>query len=144
MMKQIAILMLLVVAGCTALRAPVKPAQPKRAATGTLAVGDSVEITIRGARPSIWSWQLVDAQGRIALPFLGSVTVAGRSAVEARELIEKMYVDGGYYRNPDVAILLGTQAPARRTRPSPEPLPDGRPSEIRKGATTIVVPRSWD
>ena len=122
-MKQIAIPMLLVLAGCVTPRAPTVPEPPNKTVAATLTAGQLVEIRLCGANPSYGIRQSIDQQGRVSLPFLGLVAVAGKTVTEVRELIEKMYVDGGYYRTPDVVVLAGDQltnhAPEQHTETRP-------------------------
>lgn len=48
----------------------------------------------------------IDAQGRINLPLVGEVTVAGLRVAEAEEIIAKAYQEGRFLRAPRVTITV--------------------------------------
>ncbi len=47
----------------------------------------------------------VSPRGVISLPMLGPVHIAGQQRKDAERMIEKLYVDGGFYRKVDIAII---------------------------------------
>ena len=48
----------------------------------------------------------IDSQGRINLPLVGEVSVAGLKVMEAQQAIENAYRDGRFLRNPRVTISV--------------------------------------
>lgn len=52
----------------------------------------------------------VDAKGKINLPLVGEVVVAGLSLSEAQKSVETAYREGRYLRNPQVTINIETYA----------------------------------
>ena len=52
----------------------------------------------------------VDAKGKINLPLVGEVAVAGLSLSEAQKSVETAYREGRYLRNPQVTINIETYA----------------------------------
>jgi len=52
----------------------------------------------------------VDAKGKINLPLVGEVAVAGLSLSEAQKSVEAAYREGRYLRNPQVTINIETYA----------------------------------
>jgi polysaccharide export outer membrane protein len=89
------------------------PAQPSahptpssRARTNELRIGsgDLLEVSVFGAQD--YTKQVrVSPEGDIVLPMIGAVRVAGLSAKTAEEVVAKKLSDGGYFNNPQVAIL---------------------------------------
>jgi Periplasmic protein involved in polysaccharide export len=53
----------------------------------------------------------IDSQGRINLPLVGEVAIAGLKVSEAQSVIEKAYQDGRYLRTPRVTITVEEYAP---------------------------------
>ena len=53
----------------------------------------------------------VSSAGEVSIPLLGGVRVAGLSLREAESLIEKRYVDGGFFVNPQVILSFNSYAP---------------------------------
>jgi polysaccharide export outer membrane protein len=48
----------------------------------------------------------IDSQGRINLPLVGEVTIAGLQVAEAQSVLEKAYQQGRYLRTPRVTITV--------------------------------------
>lgn len=53
----------------------------------------------------------VDAKGRINLPLVGEVQVAGLTVSDAQKAVENAYRDGRYLRTPQVTINVEAYAP---------------------------------
>ncbi len=91
----------------------------------TLKSGDRLQVTIY-APPEPTSFpHVVDEQGNINLPLIGTFRVAGRSCAEAQDLIEKEYIDQKYYRNVTVIIVPPESeysVTGEMVRPGPYPL----------------------
>jgi len=73
--------------------------------TRVLKRGDKVQIYLRDIPLPEEIKDEVDAGGTVNLPLIGITQLEGRSTAEAEDLIEKMYVDGGYYRKISVIVM---------------------------------------
>lgn len=71
----------------------------------TLRRGDKLMIYLRGIPQSEDLGYVVDDAGNINLPLIGSVTVDGKTTAEAERLVERTYVDGGYYQHINVIVV---------------------------------------
>ncbi len=71
----------------------------------TLRSGDRLVVTIHAAPEPFSSQYVVDEQGRINLPYIGAVPVAGKSCAQAQKDIEKDYIDQKYYKTVTVSIV---------------------------------------
>ena len=49
---------------------------------------------------------LVSQEGSIVFPILGTIKLAGKSTIEAQNLIAKMLSDGGYIKEPTVSVRV--------------------------------------
>ena len=67
--------------------------------------GDLVKITVYGA-PDMSTEVRVAESGGITCPLIGSVQVAGLSTSEMEKLLATRYVDGGFLRQPQIAVLI--------------------------------------
>lgn len=67
--------------------------------------GDLVKITVYGA-PDMSTEVRVAESGGITCPLIGSVQVAGLSTSEMEKLLSTRYVDGGFLRQPQIAVLI--------------------------------------
>ncbi len=94
-----------------ALRAQSKPAgapnQPAIAYKITLT--DLLRVDIY-QEDDLRTLSRVDAKGKINLPLVGEVVVAGLSLSEAQKSVENAYREGRYLRNPQVTINIETYA----------------------------------
>ncbi len=50
--------------------------------------------------------QRVSAKGELPLPLIGIVNVAGLTLREAEQKLERLYIEGEYYINPQVILVL--------------------------------------
>lgn len=91
----------------------------------TLKSGDRLQVTIY-APPEPTSFpHVVDEQGNINLPLIGTYRVAGRSCAEAQDLIEKEYISQKYYKTVTVIIVPPESeysVTGEMVRPGPYPL----------------------
>ena len=71
---------------------------------------DQINVTIFG-EPELSKIARIDSQGRINLPLVGEVAVAGLKVGDAQSAIEKAYQDGRYLRAPRVTITVEEYAP---------------------------------
>ena len=70
-----------------------------------LSRGDMMMIYLRGIFIPEDLKNVVDENGRINLPLIGTVVVQGKTSSEAERLIEKAYIEGGYYNKINVIIV---------------------------------------
>ncbi len=75
--------------------------------------GDTIEVRIGGVpqeEATIFnSTYTVDGSGRLNLPHIGSVVVAGLTSGQAKDLIERTYRARDIYTNPAVNIIVASQ-----------------------------------
>lgn len=71
----------------------------------TLRSGDRLVVTIHAAPEPFSAQHVVDEQGRVNLPYIGAVPVAGKSCSQAQKDIEKEYIDQKYYKTVTVIIV---------------------------------------
>lgn len=67
--------------------------------------GDRLQITIYAPPEPFTCTHVVDEQGRVNLPLVGSMEVAGKTCADAQKLIEKRYIDDKYYKVITVVIV---------------------------------------
>lgn len=67
--------------------------------------GDRIVVYLRGIPKSEDIMEVVDELGSVTLPLIGTVKVKGKATSEAENLIEKIYIDGGYYNKINVIIV---------------------------------------
>lgn len=67
--------------------------------------GDRLQITIYAPPEPFSCTHVVDEQGRVNLPLIGSMQVAGKSCADAQQVIEKRYIDEKYYKVVTVVIV---------------------------------------
>ncbi len=74
-----------------------------------LGPGDLIEVSVYNV-PELTTKARVGNSGDIYLPLIDYVHVAGRSADEAQELIQKKLEDGGFVRNAHVSVYVDESA----------------------------------
>ncbi|MBS0659880.1 MAG: polysaccharide biosynthesis/export family protein [Verrucomicrobia bacterium] len=83
-------------------------------AQAVLRAGDTFEIRIGGVpadEASMFnSTYSIDSAGRLNLPHIGDVSVAGMTPGQAKDRIEGTYKSRGIYTNPVVNIVIAAQA----------------------------------
>ena len=93
--------------------AEAAPAPVSTVAVYKIRVGDPLVIYLRnvpgypGGQQNVEA--VVDENGTINLPFLNFVQVAGKSPAEVERELQSLYVDGGFYRNIGINVLLPTR-----------------------------------
>lgn len=75
----------------------------------TLSTGDEVSMRLEG-EASMNTDAVLDATGKIGLPLIGYISVAGLTLSEASKTIESAYADG-YYKAPRVLLTLKAARP---------------------------------
>jgi polysaccharide export outer membrane protein len=88
----------------TAATAPAPAAAGSTTAT-RISVGDLLEVSIYGL-PELLQHARVSTTGKIYLPLVGYVSVAGLSIEEAQTLLEQTYLKEGYLKDPHVTVSL--------------------------------------
>jgi polysaccharide export outer membrane protein len=67
--------------------------------------GDRIQVTIYAPPEPFSCPHVVDEEGRINVPLIGAMAVAGKSCGVAQRLIEKAYIDQQIYKNVTVIIV---------------------------------------
>lgn len=83
----------------------VAPATEPAPADYRIGAGDLVRISVFGA-PDMSIDARVSQSGSITCPLIGAVQVAGLSTRETEQLLSAKYVDGGFLRQPQIAVLV--------------------------------------
>jgi protein involved in polysaccharide export with SLBB domain len=94
-----------------ALDAPVAAATDP---TYRLNSGDHLSVTIFG-EPDLAAQQMIDRNGRVRLPLIGDVPVAGRTVRETESLIESTYRKEEILKSPQVTVSMLGYAPREVT-----------------------------
>jgi len=86
---------------------PVPPLQAQNAAGAALIrSGDALSVNLQSIPdPAIIPVQ-VDDTGAINLRFIGSVAAAGKTPSELAHAIRQAYIEGNYYKEIDVSVVL--------------------------------------
>ena len=71
----------------------------------TLAPGDLFEIRVYGEKELCGEFR-VESNGTFDYLFLGKVKVGGLTPSEVSELLETMFIDGDFLKNPQVSVLV--------------------------------------
>lgn len=67
--------------------------------------GDRLQVTIYAPPEPFACTHVVDEQGRINLPLIGAMQVAGKSCADAQHIIEQKYINEKYYKVVTVVIV---------------------------------------
>ena len=67
--------------------------------------GDILTISLMGIPTPQDVHDVIDGLGNITLPLIGKLRVEGMTTAEAEALIEKLYIDGGFYTKIDVIVV---------------------------------------
>ena len=96
-------------AGC--LRPPLRPdaLEAGLSAPYTLASGDKLRIIVF-AQDNLSNIYAVDGAGRIAMPLIGAIGIAGRTTVQAERMIEER-LRSGFLREPRVTVEVESYRP---------------------------------
>jgi len=87
--------------------------------------GDRIQVTIYAPPQPFTSPHVIDEDGRINVPLLGTMKVAGKSCGDAQREIERAYLDQKFYKNVTVIIVPPESEYAvagEVIRPGPYPL----------------------
>jgi polysaccharide biosynthesis/export protein len=93
---------------CALVAQPTWGADPNAPVTDgllPLSPGDAVSIEVFG-QPDMTTTLYVGSDGSIRVPLAGAVHVAGMTAVEAAQSVERALKDGEYLRNPHVTLTV--------------------------------------
>lgn len=90
--------------------AAATPPVPATRASYSIANTDKLRITVY-QEEDLSVFSRVDAQGKVNLPLVGEVSVAGKTVSEAQHVIEAAYRDGHYLKKPQVTINIEEYAP---------------------------------
>ncbi len=87
-----------------------KPAEPSAAGIASLAeipVGpaDLLDVSLFGV-PEFHIEARVNNAGELSLPLIGGLHVAGLSPLQVQDLIIKKLVDGNFYKNPQISVMV--------------------------------------
>ncbi len=67
--------------------------------------GDRLQVTIYAPPEPFTCAHVIDEQGRINLPLIGAMQVAGKACADAQRIIERKYIDEKYYKVVTVVIV---------------------------------------
>ncbi|NOX26731.1 MAG: polysaccharide export protein EpsE [Gammaproteobacteria bacterium] len=70
-----------------------------------LGIDDTVKVSVF-QQPDLTTISKIDASGRIALPLVGEIVLAGLTKADAERAISEALKRGGYLKNPQVSILV--------------------------------------
>jgi len=76
----------------------------KTAVVPVIGAGDLLKVGVLGAPESDQEVR-VDADGNVALNFIGSVHLAGLTPEQAKAIITKKFVAGGFFTDPQVSVF---------------------------------------
>ena len=70
-----------------------------------LGIDDTVKVSVF-QQPDLTTVSKIDASGRITLPLVGEIVLAGLTKADAERAISESLRQGGYLKNPQVSILI--------------------------------------
>ncbi len=79
--------------------------QPEQSPEVLLGGGELLEITVFGA-PEFTKEVRVSSDGKIALPMIGEVPVAGLTIREAEKRVSQRLSEGGFFNDPQVSVMV--------------------------------------
>ncbi len=101
-------ILLLVLSACACVAATL------HAQDATFRSGDSFDLRISGVpaddQSTISGAYTVDNQGYFNLSYIGKVKAGGRTASEVQTLVERAYVDQGYFTHPTISLTIAPTA----------------------------------
>jgi polysaccharide biosynthesis/export protein len=103
------LLFLLCVAAFTTGSSANEPAKPATVLSYKITLTDLLRVDIY-QEDDLRTMSRVDAKGKINLPLVGEVVVAGLTVSEAQKAVENAYRDGRYLRSPQVTINVEAYA----------------------------------
>lgn len=84
--------------------APAPSPAPRDRDVNLLKVGDHVSISIISV-DNIQTKDVVDEDGNVNLPLIGQVKIGGLKTSQAEKMIEKSYIDGGFFARLTVIVV---------------------------------------
>jgi polysaccharide export outer membrane protein len=75
-----------------------------------MSTGDVIEVSVYGA-PDLRRRAALDIDGKLAMPFVGNVKLAGLSVSDARDKLRNLLVRNGIMGNPDVTVDIVEHRP---------------------------------
>ena len=90
--------------------APAPSAENAAASDYRLAARDLIQFQM-AEEPELLTVQRVSSSGEIAVPMLGPVKVGGITLREAEQMMNRQYVEKGFFVKPQVILSLQTYAP---------------------------------
>lgn len=76
-----------------------------------LRIGDPVVVALRGIYPQDQQNEdIIDEFGNITMPLIGDIRAQGRTPSQLESLIHDAYIDGGYYRDLTVNVVMPTRS----------------------------------
>jgi len=70
-----------------------------------IGAGDLIEVSIYGVA-DFRQESRVNESGELSLPLIGSVRIGGATVEEAQDVVAKSLVEGGYFRDPHVSLVI--------------------------------------
>jgi polysaccharide export outer membrane protein len=83
----------------------VAPAEHLDRARIRIGPGDLIDVTLYGVNDFHQDTRVNDT-GSVSLPLIGDVHIGGATVEEAQNLISKSLVQGGFYRDPHVVVVI--------------------------------------
>lgn len=86
------------------------PKSHNAATAYTLRPNDPVMITLRSIPKPEEIEEIVDEEGYVNLPYIGRVEAAGLTSSELEQSIQRSYIDGDFYRQVTVTVVIAAQS----------------------------------
>lgn len=67
--------------------------------------GDRLIISLRGIRQQEDIQEVIDDRGCVTLPLINAIRIQGLTTADAEKLIEKTYIERGYYNRINVSVV---------------------------------------
>jgi polysaccharide export outer membrane protein len=84
----------------------MNPEIPAVTSTAQLRPGDSLTIALQGVPDATNNTVQIDEQGRISLPFIGTIVASGLSTSHLSQLIRDTYINKKIYTAVDVSVSV--------------------------------------
>jgi polysaccharide export outer membrane protein len=89
----------------TAVRSAVSTDAKDGGASRRLRCGDQLTISKLGIPQQEETKEVLDENGNVTLSYIGSVRLDGLTTSEAEDVIERAYVDGGFYKAIQIVVI---------------------------------------
>jgi len=107
----IAVLSVMLMTGCAEQQPPLTPpAKQTSEALLLLSPGDKINLIVYGEQTLTGPYML-DEDGNINVPLIGTVKAGGLTKGKLQETIAKLLVDGGYQQKPYVTVEIAALRP---------------------------------